>query len=71
MLRDLLSGIGAEPEQTDDVSHCFSQVLPEAMRVRLRTGELGGYMEIDEVLADENVRHPIAVISNRPEAPSA
>lgn len=33
VLRDLLSGIGAEPEQTDDVSHCFSQVLPEAMRV--------------------------------------
>ena len=33
MLRDLLLGIGAEPEQTDDVGHCFSQVLPEAMRI--------------------------------------
>lgn len=33
VLRDSLSGIGAEPEQTDDVSHGFSQVLPEAMRV--------------------------------------
>lgn len=30
---ELLSGIGAEPKQSDDVSHRLFQVLPKAMRV--------------------------------------
>ena len=29
----LLSGVGAEPKQTDDVGHGLFQVLPKAMRV--------------------------------------
>lgn len=31
--RGLFFGIGAEAEQTDDVGHCLSQVLPKAVRV--------------------------------------
>lgn len=66
-----LFGIGAEAEQSEDVSHCSFQVPPEAMRICLRAGELGRYVEIDEVLAHQNVRHAVTIVSNRSKAPSA
>lgn len=64
-------GIGAAAEQSEDVSHCLSQVPPKAMRICLRAGELGRYVEIDEVLSHENVRYTVTIISNRPKPPSA
>lgn len=68
---ELLFGVGAQPKQTDDVRHRPSQVLPKAMRVGLGAGELGRYVEIDEVLSHEDVGHAITIVSDRPEAPSA
>lgn len=68
--RGSLFGIGADAEQSDDISHCLFQVLPEAMRICLRAGELGRYVEIDEVLSHQNVRHTVTVVGNRSKAPS-
>lgn len=52
---ELLFGIRTETKQSDDVKHCFFQVLSKAMRIRLRARELGRNVEIDEVLSHKDV----------------
>lgn len=54
-IMELLFGIGAEPKQGDDVRHRLFQVLPKAMRICLGAGELGGDVEVDEILSHKNI----------------